>query len=129
MKKAYFFINGFLLKKNEADKEEVIIKLDDKNIYQIENFGVCKNFESCKSGAIYDLTLGLDQVVKIIPNTYVAIFEIDLDDEGFNSIYEQCHIADFDILRKIFDNQNKLIYSIMFDENEQVIENFIEGKN
>lgn len=69
MKKAYFFINGFLLKKNEAVKKEDIIKLDDKNIYQIENFGVSKNFESCKSGAIYDLTLGLDQVVKIIPST------------------------------------------------------------
>ena len=76
MKKTYFFINGFLLKENSTKNKDDVICLDNQYIYQIENFGVSKNFDTCVFGAIYDLLEDENEEPKIIPNSYVAIFEI-----------------------------------------------------
>ena len=65
---------------------------------------------------------------KIIPNTYVAILEIELRTKDYNSIDEESLLADFDIFQKIEDSDYKLIYSGMFDKDEKFIENFISYK-
>jgi len=125
MKKAYFFINGFLFDKSVNIKNETIIELDNKNIYQVENFGVRKNFNDCKNGAFLDLIVDSSGVHNIIENSYIAIFEIELNESDYESIYEPCNLADFDILKYIMQNQNKLIYSAKFDEDKNIVENFI----
>lgn len=127
MKKAYFFINGFLLKENSTKNKDDVICLDNQYIYQIENFGVSKNFDTCVFGAIYDLLEDENEEPKIIPNSYVAIFEIDVSEKEYDSIYEICNIADFDILKTIKDNQNNLVYSVMFNDDKMPIENFIRA--
>ena len=38
---------------------------------------------------------------------------------------ESCAIADFDVWDYIISNKERLIYSAMFDENKNTIENFI----
>lgn len=126
MKKAYFFVNGFLLNEDSVKTNDDVITLDDEHIYQIENFGVSKTFDSCVFGAIYDLLEEENEELKIVPNSYVAVFEIDVSKEEYDSIYEICNIADFDILKMIKENQNNLVYSIMFDDEETPVENFIQ---
>lgn len=65
---------------------------------------------------------------KIVPNTYVAILEINLGSKDFNSIDEKSLLADFDIFKKILNSNYKLVYSGMFDDDENFIENFIQYK-
>lgn len=126
MKKAYFFINGFLTKnKFEKDKDEVI-DLDNQYIYQIENFGVSKNFDSCVFDAILDLVETDNEDANIIPNSYVAVFEINVTEKDYCTIDESCNLADFDILQFIKDNQEKVVYSVMFDNDGNQVENFIK---
>ena len=43
------------------------------------------------------------------------------------SFCEICNIADFDILKTIKDNQNNLVYSVMFNDDKMPIENFIRA--
>lgn len=127
MKKAYFFINGFLLKNEIIKDNDDVIKLDNQYTYQIENFGVSKEFDSCVFGAIYDLIENDDREPKIIPNSYAAVFEFEISDLDYNTIDESCNIADFDILKFIKNNQEKLVYSVMFDSEGKQIENFINS--
>lgn len=128
MKKGYFFVNGKLLDRNTVFKKEEIINLDYKYDYEIYNFGVCKNFDKCKYGALNDVITDTKGNRKIKPNTYIAVLEIALRDSDFRKIDDECFLAEFDILNKIRTSNSKLLYSAMFDEKEKFIENFITFK-
>lgn len=128
MKKGYFFVNGKLLDRNTVFKKEEIINLDYKYDYEIYNYGVSKNFDKCKYGALNDVITDTKGNRKIIPNTYIAVLEIALRDGDFKKIDDDCFLAEFDILNKIRNSNSKLLYSAMFDERENFIENFITFK-
>lgn len=128
MKKGYFFVNGKLFDRNTVFKKDEIINLDYKYDYEIYNFGVCKNFDKCKYGALNDVITDTKGNRKIIPNTYVAILEITLRDGDFKKIDDDNFLAEFDILNKIKNSNSKLLYSAMFDERENFIEDFITFK-
>ena len=128
LKKAYFFVNGQLLKRSYENKDNDKLDFDFKYDYEIYNFGVSKNFDSCKYGALNDVITDTNGNRKIIPNTYIAILEIELKENDYNSIDDNTLLADFDILRKIKNSISKLVYSGMFDNKESFIENFIEMK-
>ena len=104
------------------------VELDYKYKYEVENFGVSRDFEHCKYNAVNDVMTDFKGNKKIIPNTYVAILEIELRTKDYNSIDEESLLADFDIFQKIEDSDYKLIYSGMFDKDEKFIENFISYK-
>ena len=125
LKKAYFFVNGNLLKRNNYIEREYKLDFDYKYNYEIYNFGVSKNFDRCKHGALNDVITDTKGNRKIIPNTYVAILEIPLKEKDYNTIDDVTLLADFDILKKIKNSMIKLVYSGMFDSNEKYIENFI----
>ena len=124
MKKAYFFINGFLHQKYNEYEDQSFLNING-NVYEVENYGVRKSFDKCKSSAIWDISTGILGEINITPNTYIAIFEIELTEEDYDSIDESCAIADFDVWDYIISNKERLIYSAMFDENKNTIENFI----
>lgn len=128
MKKGYFFVNGRLLDKDTIIEDCYEIELDYKYKYEVENFGVSRDFEHCKFIAVNDVMTDFKGNKKIIPNTYVAILEIELRTKDYNSIDEESLLADFDIFQKIEDSDYKLIYSGMFDKDEKFIENFISYK-
>lgn len=128
MKKGYFFINGRLLDKDTIIEDCYEVELDYKYKYEVENFGVSRDFEHCKFIAVNDVMTDFKGNKKIIPNTYVAILEIELRTKDYNSIDEESLLADFDIFQKIEDSDYKLIYSGMFDKDEKFIENFISYK-
>lgn len=131
MKEAYFFINGFLDSIDDENNEEYDnIKLDNQYRYNILNFGVRKEFESCKSGAIWDLNYDVFGIENIIPNSFIAIFKIEIDDEYYNSINDACAFSDdYDVWQTIIENQDKLFYSVRYDENKKEYENFIKFNN
>ena len=128
MKKGYFFVNGRLLDKDTIIEDCYEVELDYKYKYEVENFGVSRDFEHCKYNAINDVMTDFKGNKKIIPNTYVAILEIELRTKDYNSIDEESLLADFDIFQKIEDSDYKLVYSGMFDKDEKFIENFISYK-
>lgn len=128
MRKGYFFVNGKLLDRNTVFKKDEIINLDYKYDYEIYNFGVSKNFDKCKYGALNDIITDTKGNRKILPNTYIAVLEITLRDSDYKKINDDCFLADFDILNKIRNSDSKLLYSAMFDERENFIENFITYK-
>ena len=128
MKKGYFFVNGRLLDKDTIIEDCYEVELDYRYKYEVENFGVSRDFEHCKYNAINDVMKDFKGNKKIIPNTYVAILEIELRTKDYNSIDEESLLADFDIFKKIEDSDYKLIYSGMFDKDEKFIENFISYK-
>lgn len=128
MKKGYFFVNGRLLDKDTIIEDCYEIELDYKYKYEVENFGVSRDFEHCKYNAINDVMTDFKGNKKIIPNTYVAILEIELRTKDYNSIDEESLLADFDIFQKIEDSDYKLVYSGMFDKEEKFVENFISYK-
>jgi len=128
MKKGYFFVNGRLLDKDTIIEDCYEIELDYKYKYEVENFGVSRDFEHCKYNAINDVITDFKGNQQIVPNTYVAILEIELRTKDYNSIDEESLLADFDIFKKIEDSDYKLIYSGMFDKDEKFIENFISYK-
>lgn len=128
MRKGYFFVNGKLLDRNTVFKKDEIINLDYKYDYEIYNYGVSKNFDKCKYGALNDVITDTKGNRKIIPNTYIAVLEITLRDGDFKKIDDDCFLAEFDILNKIRNSNSKLLYSAMFDERENFIENFITLK-
>ena len=128
MKKGYFFVNGRLLDKDTIIEDCYEIELDYKYKYEVEDFGVSRDFEHCKFIAVNDVMTDFKGNKKIIPNTYVAILEIELRTKDYNSIDEESLLADFDIFQKIEDSDYKLIYSGMFDKDEKFIENFISYK-
>jgi len=126
-KKAYFFVNGILLSKdnpliNEVDK----IDLDDKYLYGVWNFGVDTDLKNCKYGALKDLTTTSIDYQNIIPNSYVSIFEIELEEEDYKNIIKNGN-SKLEIFEKITNNKNKLIYSGMYDNNCNFIENFVDN--
>ena len=128
--KAYIFINGMVIpktltKKNEADW----IDLDEQFSYELCNYGISKKFENCKQGAIEDITKTPLGNLNIIPNSYIGIFEVDLDLEEYDSIDDNSFLADFDILEKVNKNKDKLIFSAMYDSKKNYVENFINQKN
>jgi len=125
MRKAYFYVNGKLLDKNTKIDDGYEIELDYKYKYDIENFGVSRYFNNCKYSAINDIITDINGNRKIIPNTYVAILEIEVGLRDYKSIDEDSLLADFDILERIKNSDYRLIYSGMFDEEENFIENFI----
>lgn len=125
MRKGYFFINGKLLDKDTIITDGYELELDYKYKYQIENFGVSRDFNNCKYNAINDVITDTKGNRKIIPNTYIAILEIGLRNSDYNSIDEKSLLADFDILERIKNSDYKLVYSGMFDNDEKFIENFI----
>lgn len=128
-KRAYFFVNGNLLKKDVRSKyNKYKLNLDNKYDYEVYNFGVSKNFDSCKSGALKDVVTDVKGNREIMANTYVAIFKIGLNSSEYKSIDEDSMLASFDILDKILKTNSKLIYSCMFDEDKNLIENFIDTK-
>lgn len=126
--KAYFYINGLLLNTNCNIEGCEALNLDNQYIYEVNNFGVAKDFDKCKYGAICDVFTDPKGNRKIMENSYVAIFEIEISKEEYKTIDSQIMIADFDILDKIKDNLNNLIYSCMFDNNSDLKENFILKK-
>ena len=128
MKKGYFFVNGRLLDKNTIIEDCYEIELDYKYKYEVENFGVSRDFEHCKYNAINDVITDFKGNQQIVPNTYVAILEIELRTKDYNSIDEESLLADFDIFQKIEDTDYKLMYSGMFDRDGKFIENFISYK-
>ncbi|MBQ4583803.1 MAG: hypothetical protein IJA94_02825 [Bacilli bacterium] len=128
MKKGYFFVNGRLLDKDTIIEDCYEVELDYKYKYEVENFGVSRDFEHCKYNAINDVMTDFKGNKKIIPNTYVAILEIELRTKDYNSIDEESLLADFDIFQKIEDSDYKLVYSGMFDKDEKFVENFISYK-
>lgn len=128
MRKGYFYVNGRLLNKEDKIKDKYILNLDYKYNYEVYNFGVSKDFEKCKYAALNDVITDTKGNRKIIPNTYVAILEINLGSKDFNSIDEKSLLADFDIFKKILNSNYKLVYSCMFDSDENFIENFIQYK-
>ena len=128
MKKGYFFVNGRLLDKDTIIEDCYEVELDYRYKYEVENFGVSRDFEHCKFIAVNDVMTDFKGNKKIIPNTYVAILEIELRTKDYNSIDEESLLADFDIFKKIEDSDYKLIYSGMFDKDEKFIENFISYK-
>lgn len=128
MKKGYFFVNGRLLDKDTIIEDCYEVELDYRYKYEVENFGVSRDFEHCKYNAINDVMTDFKGNKKIIPNTYVAILEIELRTKDYNSIDEESLLADFDIFQKIEDSDYKLVYSGMFDKDEKFVENFISYK-
>lgn len=128
MRKGYFFINGKLLDKDSKIDNENILNLDFKYKYEIYNFGVAKDFETCKYGAVNDVMTDTKGNRKIIPMSYVAVLEIKLKDKDYASIDNESLLADFDIVEKIRNADYKLVYSAMFDNKEKLIEDFITYK-
>ncbi len=131
--KAYFFVNGNLFKKEDNLKDsniddEYILNLDSKYNYEVYNFGVSRNFNDCKIGALKDVVTDVSGNRMIIPNTYVAIFEIALNESEYQNIDEESMLAEFDILDKIKNLESKIAYNCMFDKNKNLIENFIDIK-
>ena len=123
--KAYFYINGLLLNNNCCIENYETLKLDNQYIYEVNNFGVTKDFDKCKYGALLDLITDTNDNREIIENSYIAIFEIELSKQEYETIENEIMIADFDILDKIKKNLFNLIYSCMFDSNTDLKENFI----
>lgn len=128
MRKGYFYVNGKLLKKDSRVKDDYILNLDYKYNYEVYNFGVSKNFDKCKYFALNDVITDTKGNRKIIPNTYICIFEIELSSKDYKTIDDDSLLAEFDILKKIKESDKKIIYSGMFDEQENYIENFITCK-
>lgn len=54
------------------------------------------------------------------------IFEMELNNEDYNSIDDKIFIADFDIWKYLCENKKKLLYSIKFLDNNNFDENFIK---
>lgn len=128
MRKAYFFVNGKLHDRDTVLNKNDLINFDYKYNYEIYNFGVCKNFNKCKYGALNDIITDMKGNRKTLPNTYIVILEIDLFESDYEKIDDDCFLAEFDILDKIRNSDRKILYSAMFDEQESFIENFITFK-
>ncbi len=126
MKKAYFYVNGNIRKKDSIKNKNELLKLDSRNDYEIYNFGVSTNFEDCKQEGLKDVITDTKGNRHIVRNSYVVVLEISLIDKDYFSIDDNCFLADFDILKKIKKPNTKIVYSAKFDKDLNFVENFIK---
>jgi len=128
LKEVYFFINGFIEPyDNDVTDNTNYIELDNQYRYYVKNFGVRKNFKDCKSGAMWDLNYDVFGNENIIPNSFIGIFKIEVDEDYYNSINDALAFTeDYDVWETILENKDKLFYSIMYDSNKKEYENFIK---
>ncbi len=129
MKKAYFFMNGTIFTdKNIDEKYLTEFILNDRYYYECENYGVKKSFDKCKKSSIEDINTTVSGYKNLLPNTYVAIYEIELNNDEYKMIDDDIDYVDFDMFDKIIKNKDKMMYIGAYDNNCNFVEHFLKDK-
>ena len=124
-KSAYFYVVGLI---KETGKECNLIDLNVEKFYDVFSYGVSKTYSHCKKVGIDDLFTNPQGERRLLPNSFLIVYKIDLNDSEYNSI-DEANLAEFDILKKILDNQNQIVYDIEFKDDGKFTEyNFSQIK-